>query len=311
MKNSSDLFPVYQGIYNTNFNYNLNAPKLRERFEEDGYLYVPGILSQKVCEAGLSVVKEHLRKTGVVEESGALGLTPRASLAGLSHQGRLDGVEDLTSDSHILELVTHSNLNKLLSILLFSSVRTYDYKWLRVVSPGEYTGAHTDSVYVGQGSNQTITSWIPFMNIPIEMGGLVVCERSHKSQGFEKVRRTYGQMDVDRDNVAGTGWLSEDPEEILQYGNHDGQWVTTDFNAGDIVLFGLYTFHASGINQYNNYRITCDTRWIPEADHADSRWVKNGNQPPPGHPKFGAKTQYDPAFYPETLEQAKKRWGLS
>ena len=31
--------------------------------------------------------------------------------------------------------------------------------------------------------------------------------------GFEILRRTYGELDLDENDIGGTGWFSEDPEE--------------------------------------------------------------------------------------------------
>jgi hypothetical protein len=38
-------------------------------------------------------------------------------------------------------------------------------------------------------------------------------------------------MDVDKDDVAGTGWFTEDPLEVLRFGS---KWATADFKPGDI-----------------------------------------------------------------------------
>ena len=81
---------------------------------------------------------------------------------------------------------------------------TYDYKWLRCVKATHYTGFHIDIVYMGRGAQSNLfTVWTPFMDVPIELGPLTICVGSHKLPGFEKLRQTYGRMDVDRDRVGG------------------------------------------------------------------------------------------------------------
>ena len=45
---------------------------------------------------------------------------------------------------------------------------TYAYKWLRAVAEDEFTGAHFDSVYMGRGSQDLLTAWIPLGDIPVE-----------------------------------------------------------------------------------------------------------------------------------------------
>ena len=105
--------------------------------------------------------------------------------------------------------------------LLGGAAMTYDYKWPRAVARGGNTGAHYDVVYMGRGTKDLYTMWTPFGDIPLEMGTLAMCLGS---QHFTKIKQTYGEMDVDRDNVA-TGWFSEDPVEIVD--RYGGQWATT------------------------------------------------------------------------------------
>lgn len=84
-------------------------------------------------------------------------------------------------------------------------------------------------------------------------------------------------MDVDRDRV-GPGWFTDDPLEITE--KFGGRWQTTDFKMGDVLLFGLYTMHASTTNTTNRYRISCDVRYQPAADPIDERW---SGENPIGH----------------------------
>jgi len=76
------------------------------------------------------------------------------------------------------------------------------------------------------------------------MGTLTVLEGSNNDPKFERIRKTYGQMDAEKVNLTGTGWLTTDPEEFTNYGNI---WKTTDFLAGDILIFTMTPF-------FNNYR---------------------------------------------------------
>ncbi len=100
---------------------------------------------------------------------------------------------------------------------------TYDVKWPRVVAKGENTGAHYDIVYMGRGTHNLYTMWTPLGDISYEQGTLAICLGS---QNFNKIRETYGQMDVDKDHVA-TGWFSNDPYEMAD--KFGGRWATTEF----------------------------------------------------------------------------------
>lgn len=152
---------------------------------------------------------------------------------------------------------------------------TFHYKWLRGVGNEEYTGAHYDIVYMGQGSVNLHTVWIPFGDIPVEQGTLAMCVGSHRLESFERLRQTYGRMDVDRDKVE--GWFSRNPMEIVE--KFGGQWATTNYYAGDVILFGMYTMHASTTNLTNRFRLSSDVRFQPASDPVDQRWIAGGSGP--------------------------------
>ena len=44
-------------------------------------------------------------------------------------------------------------------------VITSGYKWLRAVCQGEFTGVHTDKVFLGRGSPRVLTAWVPITQV--------------------------------------------------------------------------------------------------------------------------------------------------
>ncbi|WP_261381656.1 phytanoyl-CoA dioxygenase family protein [Paenibacillus cremeus] len=151
---------------------------------------------------------------------------------------------------------------------------TYDFKWPRAIAQGDNTGAHYDIVYMGRGTKNLYTMWTPLGDVPLLQGPLAVCVGSHR---FHKMKETYGQMDVDRDNIE-KGWISEDPLEIVE--KFGGQWATTSFAAGDVIIFGMFTLHASMNNSTNRYRLSADTRYQLCSEPVDERWI---GAKPKGH----------------------------
>src|SRR6185503_19261720 len=89
-------------------------------------------------------------------------------------------------------------------------------------------------------------------------------------------RETYGRMDVDRDNVG--GWFSDDPLDPLKL--FGGRWLTSEFKAGDALLFSPFTMHASLDNMSSRMRISSDTRYQSLLEPVDGRWV---GERPAGH----------------------------
>jgi ectoine hydroxylase-related dioxygenase (phytanoyl-CoA dioxygenase family) len=193
-----------------------------------------------------------------------------------------------------LKVVNHPRVFSFFEKLLGGEVLTLDYKWPRAVNSGGNTGAHYDIVYMGRGTKNLYTMWTPFGDVSLELGTLALLLGS---QNFEKIKQTYGEMDVDRDNIA-TGWFTEDPIEIVdQYG---GIWATSPFEAGDVIIFGMYMMHASLNNTTNQYRISSDTRYQLASEPVDERWI---GENPIAHYAW-EKTPAKP------VEQARKEWGV-
>ena len=54
-----------------------------------------------------------------------------------------------------------------------------------------------------------------------------------------------------------------------------GKWLTTDFKAGDLLLFTMHTMHCSLDNNSpdNRIRLSVDTRYQPADEPVDERWM--------------------------------------
>ena len=49
-----------------------------------------------------------------------------------------------------------------------------------------FTGVHVDNVYMGRGTSELFTMWIPIGDISVDMGTLAMVPGSHKDQAFTK-----------------------------------------------------------------------------------------------------------------------------
>ncbi len=270
-----------------------NPDVLRERFTSDGYLYVSQLIDPAKVAAARKRIFAYMDERDALEGGHPIvdGVMPRGGKT-----VNLMGSNPATSDREVLRALEAEELFKFFSDLYGETPLTFDYKWLRAVGNEKFTGSHYDVVYMGRGSERVNTVWIPLGDIPVEQGTLAICEGSHNGEGFAKLRETYGKMDVDRDHVE--GWFSENPREITE--KFGGSWKTTNFRAGDILTFGLYTMHASTTNTTNRFRLSCDVRFQPADEPTDERWVGSS---PKGHYAW----MKGPTV---TMAQARSRWGV-
>jgi hypothetical protein len=267
-----------------------DTESLRARLTEDGYLLLRGLLERDLVLEARRQMLTVMDSYGELEPGrplmdGVVSLQPRGSFRG--------GSNELTECPAFQQVVGGERIMSFFSRLRGGPAVTYDYKWLRVVPPGQNTGAHYDIVYMGRGTKNVLTCWIPLGDVSLEMGPLAILEGSHH---FERVKETYGQMDVDRDNVA--GWFTTDPLEMIE--RYGGRWLTSTFQAGDALIFGMFTMHGSLNNMSDRFRLSSDTRYQLADEPIDERWV---GRKPLGHYAWGKTPQV-------SMEEARAKWGV-
>lgn len=267
-----------------------DLPALRARVEEDGYLLIRGLHDPERVRAARLDILQKLDANGQIDPSYPL------DEARVPEGGRgafLGGSREVTRSEPFLNLVESPEVMGFFRRFFEADVLTFDYKWLRVVGPGGFTGGHYDIVYMGRGTQDLYTVWTPIGDVPLELGPLAILAGSHR---FERIRETYGKMDVDRDHVA--GWFTSDPVEMVD--RYGGQWQTTEFRTGDVLIFGMFTMHGSLNNQTRRYRLSCDTRYQRAGDPVDERWI---GENPIAHYAW-TKGETIP------MEEARKKWGV-
>ena len=184
----------------------------------DGRLPVPEL------SAGLRHFTEHLQSQGVEfapntapEQRTLAGPTLGASATGA-------GIADLQAMAHspeISRVLEGPEVFSFFGWLFGEPAGTLDWKWVRVVPPGRRGGFHmgashpppafhthhhpalcaslvisahaafridasADNVYMGRGSDRLCTVWVPWSDVPVEHGGLVVLRGSNSLPGFER-----------------------------------------------------------------------------------------------------------------------------
>lgn len=239
---------------------------LRGRLDRDGYLLLRGLQDRDLVLQARRELVATLRAEGVADPAGGpLDCVP-APGAGGQFRG---GDNRLSACPSFRAVVESERIRRLMEVLHGGEALTFAYKWLRVVGPGDFTGAHYDVVYMGRGSPGLLTVWTPFGDLGYGHGPLAVVPGSHRAEGFAPVRATYGRMDVDRDRVG--GHFADDPLDVTK--RYGGRWATTAFRAGDVLVFGMHLMHMSLVNTSREFRLTADTRWQKAGDPVDERWA--------------------------------------
>ena len=275
--------------------------ELRQRFADDGYLFIRDFFDAAlVLDARRSVFKK-LAVGGQLDPDrpvmdGVLHPSTRDDSAGGG--GRRSFRPDLAAADAAVERVVYGpELLGFYERFFAEPIRHFDFTWLRVIPTGQGTPCHCDWVYMGRGSRRLMTCWVPYVDVPLEVGGLMLLEGSFRQ---EKKLKGYLERDVDtycenrpgdvqrvKDNGGQSfpGYLSQRPDLLPK--QFDGRWLTAEaFRPGDFITFRMDMVHGSLDNHTDRVRMSTDTRYQPASEPADERWVGPN---PPGHGKAGKR----------------------
>lgn len=257
---------------------------LREQYTAQGYLWLKGILDPKVVLSFRHRVFEAFRETGLL----AAGTDATDGI----FAGELpDGAQHTHPNKILMEVVRWAAYEafclqpavwQFFETFLAGPVYLHKRKILRYTKPGDpnCTGAHYDLAYLRGGTDKVLTSWIPMGDCPVAMGGLIYLEGSHtwgRAMEAEFTRKSADlppdqQISAYNKHMSQTGWLGKDLNNLAE--QTGGRWLMADYEAGDMVVHGPYTIHASTVNEdaAGRLRLSTDIRYQHVRDEIDARW---------------------------------------
>ncbi|NKB71630.1 MAG: phytanoyl-CoA dioxygenase [Candidatus Latescibacteria bacterium] len=274
--------------------------ELHRRMEQDGYLFLPGLLDrQQVLEARGELLARLAKRGLLASDADPLaGVAAPGAAIDASATGAL-GRTLSQGNPHLDQVLYAGPMLEFYRFFLDGPVRHFDFTWFRAKPPGgsQTTTPHCDIVFMGRGTKRLYTSWTPFGDVPLGMGGLMVLENSHRQ---EKLKNTYGAGDVDlyctnegeaeqlitearragRDLTSrekgrirwdSSGAYSHDAVAVQN--EWDGRWLTGPYQMGDVLIFSMYLMHASSDNHTNRIRLSSDTRYQRADEPIDERWI--------------------------------------
>ncbi|MBP6507873.1 MAG: phytanoyl-CoA dioxygenase family protein [Opitutaceae bacterium] len=255
-----------------------NPTALRDRLEEDGYLYIRNYLPADIVHAARMSMLERLAGGGLLNPDHPV----EAGIA--TTNKKVPFMPSLANPNAAVERVVFGpEITAFYEKFFGGPIRHFDYVWVRSLSRGTGTTPHCDLVYMGRGTHRLMTCWIPYGEVPLEQSPLIVLENSHKQSARIK---SYLESDVDsycenrpeqvkkvKENGgwAHPGWLSKNPVTLRE--KFGGRWLTAHFQPGDFLTFKMNMIHASLDNTTDRVRLSTDTRYQPANEPIDERWI--------------------------------------
>jgi len=226
---------------------------LTTRLAADGYVFLRGLLPAGRVRAAGEMVAATLGAGGWTA-AGAPRLSPAA--------GPREALADPAYRAAMMNVAFNAlpylaPLRETVRRILGPGSFSYPVKVLRAVPPelpGQRTrGRYVHYDYTVSGVQDMLTTWMPLTDIPIALGGLAVRPGGHR-HGPQRPRP-----------LAGT----------------ERGWATTDYQAGDVIIFHCLTPHAALPNLADRLRLSADFRWQQARYPAPAEMILGpGGRPP-------------------------------
>lgn len=234
-----------------------DAAGLRARLVSDGYLFIRGLLPTEAVDAAGTRVRTILKTGGWGNHAApaAPGPSRRAAIA----SGVRDAAFLAAMSSRPFNRIPYlPPLRGLIRGLLGADAFSYPVKVLRAVYPETGTdvpqGRHIHQDYGGASVDDMLTTWIPLIPVPRNVGGLAVRPGSHRS--WPRLPRLLSPT--------------------------ERNWATTDYEPGDVLIFHCLTAHAALPNRSDTLRLSQDSRW------------QRADRPAPASMVYGSHGHRDP-----------------
>jgi hypothetical protein len=234
--------------------------ELAKRLRDDGFVLLRGLLDRDAVLDTRQSILRPLQDSGVL----APGVSLRGDVVTRQTSPHIHAVD--WKNAELRELTHSAPLVDLFAGVLGGPVVTYDFKWLRGVGGGYYTRMHWDSIFWEQGD--VFSAWIPLGDIPVELGPLaMLCGAPQFVDEARQAPRVLRESFTFMSNI--------DAFDIM---DRTGGWLeTTDFRAGDVIVFTMYTAHTSLRNETNRLRLSVDVRYQLQSEPIDPQYM--GDEP--------------------------------
>jgi len=252
---------------------NATDEKLRQSLNDNGYLFLRNVIEKNDITKARNDIFEKLKNVDELEDPFTEGIWSGRSKRDELHKNRGVFWENVSNTKSLRKITNGNNLKSVFSRIFGISSIGFDFIFLRAVSGGKFTHMHCDAGFFTRKTQKVLTCWLVFTDITMDKGPLFIIEGSHK---FSDIKTKYKGFDVDiHKHMKAT--IDTNPITFAQERNT--KILTTQFNPGDALIFGMYTVHGTFENYANDkkIRLTCDIRFQPNNELKDSRYF--GSKP--------------------------------
>lgn len=232
-----------------------DAAALRQRAQEDGYLFIRGLMPRDGMLELRRQMIALLHEFGWIKPSG----DPLAAVA--ARPGTWEGQAEFAPYYDRVQLLEvfhalphHQPVLDVLGQVFGETALPHPRNIARTMFPDTPTTPPHQDYFPVRGTQNTWTCWAPLGDCPQTLGGLAVLPGRHR-EGLMAVKAMPG--------AGGAG---------IEFQMDESAWHTTDFQVGDALLLHSMLPHASLPNRSNGLmRLSVDYRYQPVSEEIDVR----------------------------------------
>lgn len=253
----------------TGFN---DSAEMHRSLEEDGYVFLRGVLNREEVFAARQEVFHRLQDVDEIEAPALEGIATGRSKR-LELESEPGNFWQSVSEGQSLRHVTHGpQIREVMDGLFGEPSRPHDFMYLRPSTVGCSTRFHYDYPFFAGNSERILTAWIPLGDIPVTEGPLTVVENSNRfSDLLDPIREINFQDERSNELVQKTAYNKQNEiHPISLVRERHTRMLTASFKAGDLMVFSGFLMHGSLDNHspIRRVRLSCDVRYQPAKDPA-------------------------------------------
>jgi ectoine hydroxylase-related dioxygenase (phytanoyl-CoA dioxygenase family) len=273
--NGVPIGPEFVGMFKDSMSLRGKPGALAERLDEQGYVYLRGVLPTETIEAARREVLHRLAEVGEVADPVEAG-----RWSGTSR--RTESVADVgewwrsVAEGPALRAVSHGPaLGAVAGEILQAEPLGQDFLYLRTGVRGTATDLHYDFPFFARATERVVTCWVPLAEVPVELGPIAIIEGSNR---FDDLVGEIKAIDL----IAEPGRRAAFDVPVAEFAReHHARVLTTDFSPGDVLVLSMVACHGSLDNHdvEDRIRLSFDVRYQDAGAPRDERFY---GRPPAG-----------------------------
>jgi len=255
-----------------------DGPAIQKSLAENGYLLLRSALDRDEVLTAREEIFLSLEQVGEIKPPAIDGVATGKSQRREKSDDDLGAFWQAVSEGTQLRAVTHGQrLRDIVGTVLDEPARPHDLMYLRPMVVGKSTPLHYDHPFFAGNSEKIHTVWIPFGDLEIENGPLMIVEGSqHFTDLVEPILSVDYSADQSNETVQNAAYENQNTSEPVSFvADRKARMLSANFQAGDIVIFTGCMLHGSleNCSPEGKVRLSCDVRYQPAADStADTRY---------------------------------------